>query len=139
MTEIYYRLPSSEKELNFILDDLGSDASLVESMDRDQMTAVILKRCKTGALDQDEVEGMEFIRLYHKARAYQYAETVTRETQNKIYVDNWAAVLRANPDDQEAVDALQKAINIGSPYAKAILDEILNGPSHLSVVGPDSA
>jgi hypothetical protein len=53
--------------------------------------------------------------------AYQVAKSKASKVHHKFQIDELDALLTANPMNQEAIDALQKAINEGSEYAKTIL------------------
>jgi hypothetical protein len=56
-----------------------------------------------------------------KSIAYSVALHKTRIMSQKAQIDHIAAILKANPYDQQALDALETASKEGSEYAKEIL------------------
>ena len=56
--------------------------------------------------------------------AYQVAQSKGMRVAHKVQVDQLIQTLKATPNDQQSRDALQKAINEGSDYAKAELEKL---------------
>jgi hypothetical protein len=62
--------------------------------------------------------------------AYQIAQNRGQKMNHKIQIDQLDSILTNNPLDQQALDALSKASEEGSEYAKEILNKYMkNEPS----------
>ena len=58
-----------------------------------------------------------------KNMAFQVAQAKGSQIQHKFQIDQLDAILKNNHFDQQALDALQKATDEGSTYAKEILEK----------------
>jgi len=107
-------------------------------------TAVVANRIMHLPPDQDTTT-MEYLgACVRKNVAYQVAESQGRRIAHKIQVDMIVTELKANPLNQQAMDALEKAVNEGSEYAKQARAGLSLEPSHAKVLNlvekpPESA
>ena len=58
-----------------------------------------------------------------KNMAYQVAQYEGSKIQHEMQIDQWIAAMHSNPDDNQARDNIEKAINAGSTYAKEQLNK----------------
>ena len=113
--------PTTLFEFDQLVDDLMEQYALD---DREHTVAMVVNRIQHAPPDQMETTMEDFGRRILKNKAYQLAQFIGQKAQHKAQMDQLGAMLRADPHNQEAIDHLQKAINSGSEYAKAIMDEI---------------
>ena len=60
--------------------------------------------------------------------AWYVADNVSKTLQHKAQVEQLEAILKTDPNNQQAMDALQKAANEGSEDAKSAIERLLPAP-----------
>ncbi len=114
-------LPQSPKEFDALVKKLVKKYKLPNE---DHASAVLANRIMHLPVDQATVT-LEYLgNCILKNVAFQVAQAHSTKIQHKMQVDQIVAALNVNPNDQQAIDALQKAINDGSEYAKTALEKI---------------
>ncbi len=123
-------LPTTPEEFDKLI------ASLVEEYsfpDPSHAAAVIAIRISHMPVDQSETTRAYLAGCVIRNLAYMVAQSKSTAMKHKFEIDQLDALLASNPQDQQAIDALEKAVNEGSDYAKTVLAKYL--PS-LAVVEP---
>lgn len=134
--EIY--LPQNEKEFDQLVHTLCKKYKLPNA---EHAAAVVANRIQHLGPDQATSTLEYFGHCILKNIAYQVAEHRSKTIQHKMSIDQLMTLLKNNPNDQQAVDALEQAVNQGSQYAKEQLAKIRPEKPLLKAVNtePESA
>jgi hypothetical protein len=106
-----------------------------ESVDRDLITAVVANRIMHLPVTEASVSADYFRNCVIKSMAYGLAAEKSTKLAHKRQIEQLDQLLKDNPHDQQALDALQKAAEDGSEIAKEILAKYTPGEdSQLALV-----
>lgn len=111
-------LPTTKEELDYLVDSIVNEYNL---MNRDHAEAIIINRIMHLPPDQNTTTKDYLWRCITKNLSYQLADSLGRIRKHQSEVQLWVAELRHNPHNQQVFDALEKAANDGSEYAKSAL------------------
>ncbi len=111
-------LPTTPDLFDKLVDRVVAKYNLPE---RDHAAAVIANRMMHLPPDQAYCTEQYLAHCVLKNVAYQVAQSKGSQIQHKMQIDALAAALTADPLNQEVIDALEKAANQGSEYAKKVL------------------
>ena len=114
--------PSSDEELTHVVATLQEMYPKIQNAQH--ASAIILARAQHAGPHEYETTYTYLANCILKNIAYQYSQRKQKELEHSFQVDQLIALLRFNPDDQEARDHLEKFINDGSVYAKQELAKI---------------
>lgn len=118
-------LPTTEKQFDTLIQKLMVKYNLPRY---DHTAAVVANRIMHLPPDQAKTTERYLAHCVLKNMAYQVAQAKGSKIQHKIQIDAIMAELTVNPLNQQAIDALQKAANDGSDYAKAMLNSFPSVP-----------
>jgi hypothetical protein len=114
-------LPTTEESFNGLINTLVKKYKLPNW---EHAAAVVANRIMHLSPDQATTTERYLAHCVLKNIAYQVAQARGQRIAHKGQCDELAARLKAEPNNQEARDALQKSANEGSEYAKAIIAKI---------------
>jgi hypothetical protein len=114
-------LPTTEESFNGLINTLVKKYRLPNW---EHAAAVVANRIMHLPPDQATTTERYLAHCVLKNIAYQVAQARGQRVAHKGQCDELAARLKAEPNNQEARDTLQKAANEGSDYAKGILAKI---------------
>lgn len=123
-------LPTTEAEFNKLVDKLVKRYKLKH---REHAAAVVCERIGHLPPTQAYSTVKYFGDCIKKNLAYQFSRNQSKKIEHELQVDQIVAALESDPNNLQAFDALEKAINDGSPYAKAQMEKLFPTPK-LSVV-----
>lgn len=92
--------------------------------DEEHAAVVVANRIRHSAVDQAYVTMDSLAQAVQRNIAYQVAESKGSKISHKLQVENLKALLKTEPNNQQAVDALEAAKNEGSTLAAEALEEI---------------
>lgn len=113
MTKI--TLPQTEADFDALVKKLAKKYHLPNE---EHAAAVLANRIQQMPPDQATTTIEYLGACIQKNISYQIARSKSQKIQHKEQIDNIVSFLNENPNDMQAFDALQKAANEGSAYAK---------------------
>jgi hypothetical protein len=129
-----FKLPITEDQLNALVHDLCKKYAFE---DQDLVTAVVVNRIMHLPSDQCESTYDYFAGCVTKSMSYGVCASINSKLAHKMQIKQLEEILKANPTDQQALDALQKASDEGSESAAALLAKYERPKPNLEVV-PDA-
>lgn len=120
MKKNHVLFPVTDAQFDALVDAVCARFNLTN---REHAESVIAIRISHLPPDQASATLEYFGHCVIKNIAFQLAQARCSRAQHKVQIDNIDAVLTASPCDQQALDALQKAVDQGSEYAKKVLDK----------------
>lgn len=117
-------LPITEDQFNNLITHL---VKKYELPNWDHAAAVVANRIMHLPPDQATTTERYLSQCVLKNIAFQVAQARGQRISHMNQVEELVSVLKAEPNNQQARDTLQKAANEGSPHAKAALEKI-EGP-----------
>jgi hypothetical protein len=111
-------LPQTEEEFDLLTDEIMKRFPI-----QDRTHAAVVIAAQMQRLPPDSCYStLKFLGgCILKSIAYSVALHKSRVLSQKAQIDHIAALLKTNPYDQQALDALETALKEGSDYAKEIL------------------
>lgn len=131
MKQQYIMLPRTEKEFDELVNKVCAKYKLEN---KEHAASVIAIRISHMPPDQATATLEYFGHCVIKNIAYQIAQNRCEKIQHKQQILALEELLKANPNDQQAIDALQKAASAGSELAKQTLDKYIGTPEELKTV-----
>lgn len=111
-------LPQTEEEFDKLT---GTIAQLFNIGDKTLVAAVLANQIQRLPPEQAYSTIKALGEPVLKSIAYSVALSKSRKLDHRMQIDNLASLLKANPHDQQALDALDAASKEGSEYAAEIL------------------
>lgn len=111
-------LPQTEKGFDLLVDELSRRFSIEDKI---HIAVVLANQIQRLPPEQDYSSFNHLGGCIKKSIAYSVALHKSRSLEQKRQIDLIAAILKTNPYDQQALDALETASQAGSEYAKEIL------------------
>lgn len=115
------RLPNTEQEFDSLVDTIVRRYHL---SNREHAAAVVANRIQHLPPEQSHATIGFLGRCVIKNIAYQIAQAKSSQIHHKQQVDMLVSQLTSDPNDQQARDALDRAVKEGSEYAKAQADRL---------------
>jgi hypothetical protein len=128
-------LPITEEEFDNLVNRLVKKYKFPDS----QLVAAVLANKIMHLPPEQATTTLEVLRdCIYKSMAYGVARTKTSKMQHKLQIEDLLKHLTANPNDQQALDNLQRAADEGSDYAREALAKLTgeDRPKIVSIV-PD--
>ena len=118
-------LPITAEEYETLLDRVITKFKLTDRHHAKALMAIAIKHTAV----TDAYTTLDYLGHYilHNI-AWYVADNVSKTMQHKAQVDQLESILKNEPNNAQAMDALQKAANEGSIDAKSALDRILPPP-----------
>ena len=114
-------LPQNEKEFDDLVKKLIKTFKITTSPDH--VAAVVANRIMHLPPDKAKSSLQYLGECVLKNIAYQLADLKGRKISHEIQIQQLEQMLKNNPYDQQAIDALEKAVKDGSPIAQKVLDQ----------------
>ena len=114
------QLPTTEKEFDAFVKKL---CKTYKFKNAEHVSAIVAQRIQHLPPDQDVCDSLYFAACVRKNMAYQVAVHKSQWIQHKMQVEQLEMVLKADPLNQQALDALEKAVQDGSPMAREVLNK----------------
>jgi len=124
-------LPINSEEFDLLVDELVTRYQLPN---REHAVAIVSNRIQHLPPDQATSTLKYLGHCVLKNLAYQIANQQGNKVQHKMQVDELISRLKADHNDTEARDLLEKAVNVGSTYAKDQLALVDDSPVFPKVV-----
>ncbi len=113
-------LPTTPTAFDALVDRL---AKRYKFENKEHVAAIVANKIQTLPPDQATCT-LEYLgHCVMKSMAYLVAREKSQEINHRAQIEVIEAALKANPNNQEALDALEKAANDGSDLAKSVLEE----------------
>lgn len=120
-----FKLPRTQEDFDRIVNQVHREG---EFENKDHTAAICANRIMHTAIDQDDITSEYLTKCVHRNLAYQFAANAGQRATHKFQIDDIMAQLKIDPNNQQAWDALTKAANEGSAYAKAQLETLAPTP-----------
>lgn len=112
-------VPQTEEEFDDLVIVIGN---MTESENFEHVEAVLADRIQRMPPDQAFTTYDYLAQCVWKSRGYLLARARAQKIQSKMQVDEIAAHLKVDPNDQQAIDQLEQAAKAGNTYAQQVLD-----------------
>ena len=119
------KLPTTLEEYESLLDRVIAKFKLTDRHHAKALMAMAIKHTTV----TDAYTTLDYLGHYilHNI-AWYVADNVSKTLQHKAQVEQLEAILKTDPNNQQAMDALQKAANEGSEDAKSAIERLLPAP-----------
>jgi hypothetical protein len=132
--ELVVDLPTTPESFEQLIDVLVAKFDLPK---RDHAVAVTANRIMHLPVDQDTTTWAYLGSCVKKNMAYQVAQAAGKNTAHRTQIDELVSIIKNEPNNMQAIDALDKAANDGSTYAKEALEKLnleLNPTSNVTPI-----
>lgn len=120
-TETKIDLPTTPEDFESLVDKVVLEFNLPK---RDHAVAVIANRIMHLPVDQCTTTLQYLGGCVRKNLAYQVAQAAGKNTAHRTQIDELVLIIKNEPNNMQAIDALDKAANDGSTYAKEALEKL---------------
>lgn len=114
-------LPTTPEEFEQLIDTLVAKFDLPK---RDHAVAVTANRIMHLPVDVATTTWDYLGACVKKNMAYQVAQAAGKNTAHRTQIDELVSIIKNEPNNMQAIDALDKAANDGSTYAKEALEKL---------------
>ncbi len=126
-------LPQTPNQFDDLINKLSKKYKLT---DKHHAAAVVSVAIRHLPHTQSHTTLEYFASYIQKAIANHVADHKNQMLKHEAHIDQLATLLRQDPNDNQARDGLEKAINEGSDYAKKVMTELIpKEESDLKLVG----